>query len=151
MLIRHATLTDAGRAKDIVFACLRSYGLEPDPEGLDADIFAFGAAKAGADDLVAEVDGTVAGICALSARGRHVGWVAKLFVDAAYRKRGIGRALLARAIDQGRARGYQRLQLRTRSIFREAIALYESTGWQRGADPPREIGPDRTYAFDLLT
>lgn len=150
-MIRRATPADAERAKDIVFASLRSYGIEPDPGGLDADIFAFGAPKDGADDLVAEVDGVVAGICSLSARGPDAGWVAKLFVDARYRRRGLGGALLARVIDEGRARGYARLELRTRAIFREAVALYESTGWQRGADPPKEIGPDRTYAFDLQT
>ncbi len=149
-MIRHATPADAERAQEIVFTALRSYGIEPDPTGLDADIFAFGSPKEGSDDLVAEEDGIITGLCTLTPHGPGVGWVGKLFVDASYRRRGLGRALLACALEQGRRRGYTRLELRTRTIFREAVALYEKSGWIRGPDPLLAGGPDRTFAIPLL-
>jgi hypothetical protein len=38
LTIRAARPEDAPIAKEIVFASLRAYGIEPEPEGLDADV-----------------------------------------------------------------------------------------------------------------
>ena len=149
-IIRRAVPADGPRVREFVFATLRSYGIEPDPEGLDADVVAFGTAGDGpVAEFVAEVDGRAVGSVALSPRSEGVAWLSKLFVDAAYRGRGLGRALLARAVEEARVRGYRRIELETRTIYREAIHLYEATGWVRGPDLPPEHGPDRTYALDL--
>jgi putative acetyltransferase len=149
-LIRHAMPEDGPAVREFVFATLRSYGIEPDPDGLDADVVAFGTAGDGpVAEFVAEVDGLPVGSVALSPRDGGVAWLSKLFVDASYRGRGLGRALLARAVDEARARGYQRIDLETRTIYREAVHLYEATGWTRGPDLPPEHGPDRTYSLHL--
>jgi len=148
--IRRAVPADGPAVREFVFATLRSYGIEPDPEGLDADVMAFGTTGDGpVAEFVAEVDGRPVGSVALSPRGEGVAWLSKLFVDAAYRGRGLGRALLARAVAEGRRRGYDRIDLETRTIYREAVQLYESTGWVRGPDLPPEHGPDRTYSLSL--
>ena len=136
--------------REFVFDTLRAYGIEPDPEGLDADVMAFGTAGDGpVAEFAAEVDRRPVGSVALSPRGEGVAWLSKLFVDAAYRGRGLGRALLARAVEEARARGCRRIELETRTIYREAVHLYEATGWVRGPDLPPEHGPDRTYSLDL--
>lgn len=44
VLIRRATPADGPAVQRFVFDPLRSYGIEPDPEGLDADVVAFGTA-----------------------------------------------------------------------------------------------------------
>lgn len=149
-IIRRARHEDGPAVREFVFTTLRSYGIEPDPEGLDADVMAFGSeASTSAAEFVAEVGGRPVGSVALSDRDGGEGWLSKLFVDAAFRKRGLGRRLLARAVEEGRARGYLRLRLETRTIYREAVRLYESGGWQRGPDLPPEHGPDRTYVLEL--
>jgi GNAT superfamily N-acetyltransferase len=149
-IIRRATPEDGPRVREFVFATLRSYGIEPDPDGLDADVVAFGTAGDGpVAEFVAEVGGSVAGSVAISPRAEGTAWLSKLFVDAAYRGHGLGRKLLARAVDEARARGYRRIELETRTIFREAVHLYEATGWVRGPDLPPEHGPDRTYFLPL--
>jgi GNAT superfamily N-acetyltransferase len=101
----------------------------------------------------------VCGVSALSPRGGagtnktdkdkdKDGWVSKVFVDAKYRRRGAAKALMADIVREARARGYVRLGLQTRTIFREAIALYEGSGWTRGPSPAS--GPcDRTYWLTL--
>jgi GNAT superfamily N-acetyltransferase len=99
---------------------------------------------------VAEVDGMAVGSVALSPRGDGVAWLSKLFVNADYRGRGLGRALLARAVDEARRRGYRRIDLETRTNFLEAVHLYEATGWVRGPDLPPEHGPDRSYSLQLV-
>ena len=149
-VIRRAVPEDGPAVRELVFDTLRSYGIEPDPDGLDADVVAFGTAGDGpVAEFVAEVDGRAVGSVALSPRAEGVARLSKLFVDAAYRGRGIGRALLARAVEEAHARGYQRIDLETRTIYREAVALYEVTGWVRGPDLPPEHGPDRTYSLYL--
>lgn len=147
--IRPARPEDGRAVRAFVFATLRSYGIEPDPEGLDADVVAFGTAGDGpVAEFVAEEGGRPVGSVALSRRGDGA-WLSKLFVDAAYRGRGIGRALLERAVGEARARGCARIDLETRTAFREAVHLYEATGWVRGPDLPPDHGPDRTYTLYL--
>lgn len=148
--IRVAGPEDGAAVRAFVFATLRSYGIEPDPEGLDAGVIGFGAAGDGpVAEFVAEVDGIAVGSVVLSPREGDVAWLSKMFVDARYRGRGLGHALLARAVAEARSRRYRRIELETRSIFREAVHLYEKTGWRRAADPPPDHGPDRAYFLDL--
>jgi putative acetyltransferase len=147
--LRHAEIPDGPVVRDFIFDILRSYGITPEPAGLDADVMEIGIPNNGAlAEIVADVDGDAVGFVALSGKMEGVGWVSKLFVKPEHRRGGIGRALLARLIDEARSRGLTRLGLQTRTIFREAVSLYEATGWTRGAAPDVD-GPDRTYWLTL--
>ena len=150
VLIRRATPADGPAVQQFVFATLRSYGIEPDPDGLDADVVAFGTAGDGpALEWVADLAGVPVGSVVLTPDDKGDAKLSKLFVDASYRGHGIGRGLLLHAVAEGRARGFRRLHLETRAAYREAVHLYEATGWVRGPDLPPGYGPDRTYSFDL--
>jgi putative acetyltransferase len=134
MLIRRARPEDAGEAARIIAGALGEYGLPFEPEGRDADVASFGA-RPDHDDLVAErEDGTAIGVVSVGPQGAlGVAWISKLFVAREGRRLGVGRALLERAHDAARARGYASVGLRTRVVFREAVALYETAGYTRGA------------------
>ncbi len=148
--IRPATPQDGPAVQKIVFATLRSYGIEPDPDGLDADVVAFGSNAPGTLlEWVAEVKGVVVGSVMLSEAGNGEAKLSKFFVDSAYRGLGIGRKLLTSVMNEARTRGLTRLTLETRTAYREAVHLYETTGWVRGPDLPPGYGPDRTYSLDI--
>ena len=150
--LRAATTDDGPSVRELVFAILRAYGITPEPAGLDAGVMLVGTRESGAllEPVATKEDGArIVGIGVLMPREPGVGWVSKLFVDAEERRQGIGRALLTAVVDGARARGLVRLGLQTRTIFREAVALYEATGWTRGDDPTHAHGPDRTYWLDL--
>jgi 2-hydroxychromene-2-carboxylate isomerase/GNAT superfamily N-acetyltransferase len=153
LVLRSARPEDALRAQQIVFGSLRAYGIEPEPEGLDADVMTFGQDQGdgAAEIIAASENGLVIGLVVLTPRREDVGYLSKLFVDVAHRGRGAGRALLAAAVEEARRRGYRRIELQTRSIFSEAVHLYESTGWHRGPTPDPIRGPDRTYWLALDT
>ena len=63
--------------------------------------------------------------------GTRFGWVNAVFVKPGYRRRGIARELLRRAVDWARERGCVRVRLRTSS---EGRALYEQAGFHAGRE-----------------
>ncbi len=150
IVIRRAIPNDGPEVCRFVFEISRSYGIEPEPQGLDADVMEFGSTNdSSVTQWVAEFEGQVVGSVALSHRENGVGWLSTLFVALRYRGHGIGRALLEQAVAEAGPRGYHRIDLETRQIYKEAIHLYESSGWVRGPDLPPEDAMDRTYSLFL--
>jgi|GEM_PF-6346153 len=145
--LRRATRSDAASAAAIIAAALAEYGLPFEPEGRDADVATFGS-RAEHDDLVAvdAATGEVLGVASVGPGDDHaLAWVSKVFVAASARRRGVGRALLSAAHEAARVRGYRVIGLRTRVLFREAIALYESFGYARRDDPAALAPGDVVY------
>ena len=130
-MIRRARPEDGPAVRAFVFATFDEYGIEADPDGLDRDVMVFGEEPEPVDAYVAEVDGSPIGSVMVAPAPDGGGWLSKFFVSKSHRGTGVGRALLARAVQAARDRGYQSLALYTRSAFVEAIHLYEATGWKR--------------------
>ena len=151
MLVRPATERDATTAAAIIAAALAEYGLPFEPEGRDADVATFGS-KLEHDDFVAEepTTGRALGVVSVGPQGDEgVAWISKVFVSKEARRRGVGRALLDAAHAAARRRGFREVGLRTRVIFREALALYESAGYARRSDPAA-IAPGDVVYYRLL-
>ena len=147
--IRRARPDDGPHVRAFVFATFEEYGIVADPDGLDADVMRFGEHDAPVDAFVAEADGAAVGSVMVSPHSEGVGWLSKFFVSRAFRGRGVGRALLAQAVAAARARGYRRLELDTRTFFKEAVHLYVSTGWVLSDEKPRSGPCDAIYFLDL--
>jgi GNAT superfamily N-acetyltransferase len=147
--IRSACPEDGPAVRRFVFATFEDYGIVADPEGLDKDVMSFGEHQEPVDAFVAEIDGVAVGSVMVSPHVDGDGWLSKFFVDRAFRGRGVGRALLLHAVESARARGYQRLELDTRTFFKEAVHLYEATGWKRSAKIPQSGPCDAIYYLDL--
>ena len=104
---------------------------------------------------VAELDGSIVGHvalvrgmrfdCLLRATGlpaEALGGIARLYVDPAFRRVGLARALLEAAADSAVAHGLQPV-LDVVADARPAIALYEQAGWQlAGTQPATWVDPD---------
>lgn len=148
--IRRATQADAAIAAAIIGGALAEYGLPFEPDGRDADVQFFGS-REDHDDFIAEEEGRAVGVASVGPHGDDaVAWVSKVFVAREARRRGVGRALLQAVHAAARARGYRRIGLRTRVIFREAIALYESEGYKPIAGGPAVLDAgDIVYFRDL--
>ena len=150
VVIRQAVPGDSLEVRRFVFEVTRFYGFEPDPEGLDADVMHYGESTDGStQQWVAELNAAVVGSIALTSGEECVAYLATFFVDLRCQGRGIGRALLEHVIKTAKLKGYRRIDLETRHIYRRAIHLYESLGWIRGTDLPAEDVMDRRYSLNL--
>jgi len=100
---------------------------------------AFLAARVAAGEsrlLLAEQDGVALGFCQLYPSFTSIGmaplWILNdLFVTAAARRLGVGRALLLAARTLAEQHGVGRLVLSTEHVNLPAQRLYQSLGWQR--------------------
>jgi ribosomal protein S18 acetylase RimI-like enzyme len=107
------------------------------------------------DVLVAAVDGRIAGYVKLAratpvAASDHVLTVNGFAVDHAFRRRGVGRALLDAAVREARARGARRLTLRVLANNEIARRLYESAGFVVEGVQREEFFLETGYVDDVL-
>jgi GNAT superfamily N-acetyltransferase len=131
--VRRAETRDA----DAVLTLLEGLGrpaVAEDPSGQRA-VFVDHLDYDDATVFVAEQDGVVAGMASLWLRPRLnwttlEAWVPDLFVTPAYRRLGIGRALLQACAAEARRRGCHRLSLDSEEHDRlEAHLLFETLGF----------------------
>ncbi len=78
--------------------------------------------------ITATVQGRIAGYAGMHIGGDE-GFIANVAVDPAFRRQGVGKALLLALLRQGRQESLYRLTLEVRPSNAPAIALYESLGF----------------------
>lgn len=129
---RVATREDGPAVQALVFDILREYGLQPDPYGVDADLLAIDAhyfASGGWFAVLCEPSGGLVGTVGLKPVEPGVVELRKMYLAKAHRGRGLGRALLERALAEARRLGFRRIVLETATVLREAIDLYRRNGF----------------------
>jgi GNAT superfamily N-acetyltransferase len=94
-----------------------------------------------AQDEAARVIGMVSAQLVIStAVGAHSAWIEDMVVLEAYRGRGVGKALLARATEWAKSKGAKRVQLIADADNAPALYFYKQLGWQ----------PTRLFAWKKL-
>jgi ribosomal protein S18 acetylase RimI-like enzyme len=142
--IRQATLEDYPRLHDVLASTLRFHAqAQPDvfrPDGTPPPSREFVAAlleEGRGAVFIAEHGGAVVGFLTIrrvqadqpfQVPRRH-GAIDNVGVAPAWRRQGIGRALMAAAHDWARTQGLSRVQLNVWEFNTGAIALYESLGY----------------------
>jgi molybdopterin-guanine dinucleotide biosynthesis protein A/GNAT superfamily N-acetyltransferase len=120
----------------LVADTLREFGFEPDP-ALDGDLDDPARSYA-ALWIVADAN-QVIGSAALRDLGDGTYQLKRMYLRSAYRGRGVGRRLLAAALDWARANGARVVTLDTTETMVAARRLYESAGFVHvPGDAPRQ-------------
>ena len=101
----------------------------------------------GGEICIAELDGVVSGCCALIPIKTGEFELAKMTVSAAARGHGIGRRLLAFAIELARALHAHRLYLESNTRAAAAIHLYEELGFRHMTAPGHASKYERANVF----
>jgi GNAT superfamily N-acetyltransferase len=134
-LATEATVREAGAGDvEAVAAAVESLLLElggrrPEPSELQTEVRALLEDPAGGSVLIAEADGKTVGVLSASwQRAIHVpgvyATIQDLWVDEAWRSRGVGAELVEAIASQARARGVSRLEV---GLPRETFAAIAST------------------------
>lgn len=129
---------------------LREFGFEHDPE-LDADLEDPGGTYVAL--WIALAGGEVAGSVALRDLGDRAYKLKRMYLRPAHRGRGLGKRLLATALDWARANDARVVRLDTAEGMVAARRLYESAGFVQLPDPelPRQGQQRLVYELRLRT
>jgi putative acetyltransferase len=149
VMIRSATAEDEPASRELVFAILESYGLNPSPQDTDADLYdlqGFYFDRGGDFSVMLEGD-RIIGTVALFNLGNQVCELRKMYLDTGYRRRGLGKKLLDYGLAKAGELGFTRVTLETASELKEAVALYESYGFTR--IEPEHLAPRCDIAMSL--
>lgn len=80
--------------------------------------------------LLAQHKAEIAGCACMEKIAEDTGGIKRMFVRPAFRRQGIGRALLKSVIDKAREIGYSRVRLDSARYMKEAQTLYHSVGFK---------------------
>ena len=130
--IRRANGEDADAVRALVFGVLQCYGLRPDPETTDKDLDDLEGYYFSKQGWFAVLEGAfgVIGSYGLMRLDSGSCELRKMYLDPRFRGMGFGKLLLEDAIRKARELGCSVMCLETASVLKEAIALYESYGFE---------------------
>ena len=94
-------------------------------------------------------DGNVVGSCGVVPIEGATWELRKMYLRADARGQGLGKRLLAHALDFVRSHGGKRVELETASVLVEAIALYTRAGFRPLPRSPGAKRCDKVFALDL--
>ncbi|MGD8379910.1 MAG: GNAT family N-acetyltransferase [Gammaproteobacteria bacterium] len=149
--IRQAAPGDIPAIKRVIFDALTTYGLQPEPEGTDADLDHIDEVyRDGLFEVLVDADGNIVGTVGL-APADEPGAVElrKMYFAPAVRGKGWGSTLLARMIEKARAMGFRSMVLETASPLREAIILYRRFGFRERVGEPCVARCDQAFELEL--
>lgn len=151
VIIRDGNISDAEAVRLIAYPIMKSFGIEPDPNGLDYEIGHFGENYVGSvAQLVASLGSRIVGSIILKRHRQNDGKISGFYVDSKYRGQGAGHLLLTEAVNRAKLSGLGGVYLDTLDKMDVAVTLYQKFGWKQIEDPPPNSGAQRRYFLRLL-
>ncbi len=135
---------DQAEVKSLILAGLFDHWGVLDPTK-NPDLEDIAAAYAGATLLVARLAGRIVATGALVPRGEGVAEIVRMSVARGQRRRGLGRSILIRLVEQARRDGLHQVVLETTDTWQEVIAFYLDFGFHI----THYAGGDVYFALDL--
>jgi putative acetyltransferase len=134
-LIRDWQPIDRQPAADLIASVLQEYRLGGcEPDGADRDVLHVEESywATGGEFWVVEQDGQLVGTAGYYPvnRGQKAVEIRKMYLLPIVRGQGLGRHLLQRLEAAIVAKGFEQIWIETATVLKEAVRLYESSGYQ---------------------
>ena len=147
--LRAATNADVPGIWALISQVLLSYDIIPDLATTDRDLVDIEASYAPGAFFVLLEGSRLIGTVALRPEADRRCELSRMYLDAQYRRRGLGRRLLEHALGEARRRGIAELYLKTASVLTEAISLYRQAGFQAVEGAPASGNCDTVMRLSL--
>jgi putative acetyltransferase len=133
--LRLATNSDAEFVWRHISTILRSYGIAADRGTTDLDLSDIDRNynKAGGAFFTLWDEDKLIGTAAFRFIESGHAEIGRMYLLPEYRGQGLGKFLLTEMMDRAKSAGARRLSLKTASVLKEAICLYEAFGFQKVA------------------
>ena len=128
-LFRSYQSGDEKAIQTVVFNVLESYGLIPEPEGVDSDLKNIQNSYKNGVFGVIEFNNSIIGSFGMTPISDQLMEIRKMYILEVHRGIGLGSAALNCLCNIARLDGYKRVELETASVLKEAIFLYERRGF----------------------
>ncbi len=133
-VIRDWHKSDRTSTAEVIKTVLEEYGLPWQPKSADRDVIEIESAyvETGGEFWVVEKNSTIVGTAAYQpiSRGQNAVEIRKMYLLAEVRGKGLGKYLLQELEKAIAIKDYQEIWLETASILKEAVVLYERSGYQ---------------------
>ncbi len=149
--IQEAKNEDILFIKNVVFTVLREYGLSPDEKGKDKDLNDIENNyfnKNGFFGVLTEDNEHVIGTFGIFQIDKDICELRKMYLLKDYRGKGLGKFMLANALNIAKEKKYKRIILETITPLKEAISLYKKFGFTEIM--PKEKNSRVDQAFQLI-
>ncbi|HEY9809486.1 MAG TPA: GNAT family N-acetyltransferase [Halomicronema sp.] len=147
-IIRSWLPTDRLEAAEVIGSILAEYGLNWEPAGADRDVLEIETfyENSGGEFWVVERGGKVVGTAAFYPvnRGNKGVEIRKMYLLKEVRSQGLGKFLLEELEKVIRKRSFEMIWVETASVLKEAVKLYERSGYQP-ATGVETLRCDRVY------
>lgn len=133
MKIRLATNQDKEQLQKVIFGVLSEYGLKNDPDGTDADLNDIEAnyiAKGGTFVVIENELNNIVGTGGLYYLRPGVCELRKMYLLKETRGKGLGKKMMEYLLAKAKELGFQRIELETASVLKEAISMYTRYGFR---------------------
>ena len=152
-LIRDWEPGDRTPAATLIASVLTEYGLTPEASGADQDVYHIETAywQAGGEFWVVQQQEKLVGTAGYYPiqRGKNAVEIRKMYLLPEVRGLGLGRFLLRSLEERIAEQGFEQIWIETASVLKEAVQLYESSGYQPGTGVETKRC-DRIYFKDLV-
>ncbi|MGD1856155.1 MAG: GNAT family N-acetyltransferase [Leptolyngbyaceae cyanobacterium] len=130
-LIRDWQPADRQAAAELIGQVLTDYGLPWEPVVADLDVVQVETHYQDGEFWVVEQAGTIVGTAAYHPieRGEQAVEIRKMYLLPVARGQGLGRFLLGQLEGAIAARGFKEIWLETATVLKEAVRMYESSGY----------------------
>jgi putative acetyltransferase len=150
--IREADNGDIPSVKAVVFTVLQEYGLLPDENGIDSDLNDIETnypANNGYFGLITNKTGKTVGTFGLYRKSDSDCEIRKMYLLPEARGIGLGKKTIRILIIKALEKGYRNIFLETNSVLKEAIALYEKSGFRKIDSGHLASRCDQAYKLEL--